>query len=76
MFLDFVFDFGDGIVERSKAGHGNSVFVDDELGEVPLDEAAQKSSLLGLEEGEEGVGVASVHVDLAELEWVSNILSI
>ena len=76
MFLDFVLDLRDGVVEGSEAGDGNSVFVDDELGEVPLDEVAQESSLLGLEENEEGMGVAPVHVDLAELQcFASNKFS-
>ncbi len=43
-----------------------SVLVDNELGEVPLDEVSQHAALLGLQVLEEWVSVASVDVDLAE----------
>ena len=46
MFLDFVFNFRNGIIERRESCHRFSFLVDDELGEVPLDETAQKSALL------------------------------
>lgn len=68
MFLDFVLDFGNGVVEGGEAGHGYAVLVDDELGEVPLDEIAQESALLGLQEDEEWVGVGPVDLNLAELK--------
>ena len=68
MFLDFVFDFWNGVVEGGETSHGFTLLVDDELGEVPLDEVAQESALLGLQVFKEGVGVATIHVDLAELK--------
>ena len=68
MFLDFILDEGNGIVKGSESGNRLTRFVHHEFGEVPLDEAAQHAALLGFEELEEGVSVAPVHVNLAELE--------
>jgi len=50
MLLELILHFGDGVVEGSKSGNRDSVLVDDEFGEVPLDEVAQQAALLGLEE--------------------------
>lgn len=43
-----------------------AILVDDELGEVPLDEAAQGAALLVLEVFPERLGLVSVHVSLLE----------
>ena len=66
MFLDFIFNFGNGVIERSVSRDRLSIFVNDELGEVPLDEVSQHATLLGFQVLEEWVSVAAVHVDLAE----------
>ncbi len=68
MFLDFIFHFWNGVVKGSEPGNRLSVFIDDELGEVPLDEVSQHATLLVLQVFKEWVSVASVHVDLAELK--------
>jgi hypothetical protein len=66
MFFDFIFHFGDGVVQGGESGDWFSLLVDDELCEVPLDEVAQHAALFGFQKLKEGMGVASVHIDLAE----------
>ena len=41
--FNFLLDFGNGIVGRSKTGNRNTVLVDNELGEVPFDGTAKKA---------------------------------
>lgn len=48
------------------AGHRFATAVNQELGEIPLDEVAERSALLVLQEGPERVGVIPVHLDLGE----------
>ena len=37
--LDLLLDLGDGVIGGAKSGHGDTLLVDDELSEVPLDGA-------------------------------------
>lgn len=67
MFSDFIFYLRNGIVKWGESCHGDTVFVDDEFCEVPFYEVAQKTTLFGLQEFEQGVSVAPIDVDLAEL---------
>jgi len=64
--LDFIVDFGDGVFGGAEPGDRHALFVDDELGEVPLDEVAQSSALFVLHVVPHGVGVLAVDVDGAE----------
>ena len=68
VFLDFILNFGDGIIERCISCNRVTRFVHHEFGEVPLDKVAQHATLFGFEVLEEWVSVATIHVNLAELE--------
>ena len=74
VFLDFILNFGDGIIERRISCNRVTRFVDHEFGEVPLDEVAQHATLFGFEVLEEWVSVAAIHVNLAELEAKTSVI--
>lgn len=45
MFQDFIFHFRNWVVRRGVSGYRFSIFVDDELCKIPLDEVAEGASL-------------------------------
>ena len=65
-FFDGLLHFGNRIVGGRGAVDRLALFVDDKLGEVPLDGVHHEAGLLVLEVLPERVRIPTVHIDLGE----------
>jgi len=61
--LDFLLNFGNGVVGGSEPGDWNSFFIHHEFGEIPLDRVDQHTALLRLQVFKQGMRVGTVHID-------------